>query len=123
MLAHDDAAVRCAALHLAPQTEMTPEIEEQIWLALEDSDSEVRTAAAEVCGKLKLSSSQLLLEHALEDEAPGPVLASAYALAELGTRGCQALENAVLSGNPRRAAAALEALERVKLNRAATVGM
>ena len=123
MLAHDDATVRTAALHLVPQAGMTPESEEQIWLALEDSDSEVRAAAAQVCGKLRLSSSLLLLEHALEGEAHGPVLASAYALAELGTRGCQALENAVLSGNPLRAGAALEALEHAKLNRAATVGM
>lgn len=123
MLAHDDASVRTAALHLVPQAGMTPESEEQIWLALEDPDAEVRAAAAEVCGKLKLSSSLLLLEHALEDNVPGPVLASAHALAELGTRGCQALENAVLSDNPLRAAAALEALEHVKLNRAASVGM
>ncbi len=123
MLAHDDATVRTAALHLVPQAGMTPESEEQIWLALEDSDSEVRTAAAEVCGKLKLSSSLVLLEHVLEDEVHGPVLASAYALAEMGARGCQALENAVLCGNPLRAAAALEALEHVKLNRAATAGM
>jgi HEAT repeat protein len=123
MLAHDDAAVRAAALHLVPQAGMTPECEGLIWHALEDSDSEVRAAAAEVCGKLRLSSSLLLLQHALEDEAPGPVLASAYALAELGARGCQALENAVLSGNPLRAGAALEALEHVKLNRAGTVGM
>lgn len=123
MLAHNDATVRAAALHLVPQAGMTPESEEQIWLALEDADAEVRAAAAEVCGKLRLSSSLLLLEHALEGEVHGPVLAAAYALAELGTRGCQALENAVLSGNPLRAAAALEALERVKLNRAATVGM
>ena len=123
LLAHDDAGVRVAALHLVPQAGMTPESEEQIWLALEDPDSEVRAAAAEVCGKLRLSSSLLLLEHALEDKAPGPVLASAYALAELGARGCQALENAVLSSNPLRAAAALEALEHLKLNRAVTVGM
>jgi hypothetical protein len=123
MLAHDDASVRTAALHLVPQAGMTPESEEQIWLALEDPDAEVRAAAAEICGKLKLSSSLLLLEHALEDDVPGPVLASAHALAELGTRGCQALENAVLSDNPLRAAAALEALEHVKLNRAASVGM
>jgi HEAT repeat protein len=115
--------VRAAALHLVPQAGMTPENEEQIWLALQDSDSEVRTAAAEVCGKLRLSSSLLLLEHVLEDQVPGPVLASAHALAELGATGCQALENAVLAGGPLRAAAALEALEHVKLNRAATVGM
>jgi HEAT repeat protein len=123
MLTHDDATVRAAALHLVPQAGITRESEEQIWLALEDLDSEVRATAAEVCGKLKLSSSLLLLEHVLEDEVHGPVLASAYALAELGARGCQALENAVLSSNPLRAAAALEALERVKLNRASTVGM
>ena len=123
MLVHDDGAVRTAALHLVPQAGMTRETEEQIWLALEDTDAEVRTAAAEVCGKLRLSSSLLLLEHALEDKIPGTVLASAYALAELGSRGCQALENAVLSANSLRAAAALEALEHVKLNRAATVGM
>jgi HEAT repeat protein len=123
MLAHDDATVRVAALHLVPQAGLTPESEDQIWLALEDADAEVRAAAAEVCGKLKLSSSLLLLEHALKDEIPGPVLAAAYALAELGTRGCQALENAVLSGSPAPAAAALEALEHVKLNRMSTVGM
>ena len=123
LLAHDDATVRAAALRLVPQAGVTPQIEEQIWLALEDADAEVRAAAAEVCGKLKLSSALLLLEHTLEGEVHGPVLASAYALAELGAGGCQALENAVLSSNPLQAAAALEALEHVKLNRAATVGM
>jgi HEAT repeat protein len=123
MLMHDDATVRAAALHLVPQAGMTPDCEVLIWQALGDPDAEVRAAAAEVCGKLRLSSSLLLLKHALEDDAPRPVLASAYALAELGTRGCQALENAVLSGSPLRAGAALEALEHMKLNRACTVGM
>jgi hypothetical protein len=123
MLMHDAATVRAAALHLVPQAGMTPECEALIWQALGDPDAEVRAAAAEVCGKLRLSSSLLLLKHALEDDAPRPVLASAYALAELGTRGCQALENAVLSGSPLQAGAALEALERIKLNRAGTVGM
>jgi uncharacterized membrane protein (DUF485 family) len=123
MLMHHDATVRTAALRLVPQAGMTPECEALIWQSLGDPDAEARVAAAEVCGKLKLSSSLLLLKHALEDDAPEPVLASAYALAELGTRGSQALEDAVLSSNPRRAGAALEALEHFKLNRAATVGM
>jgi HEAT repeat protein len=123
MLAHNDATVRAAALHLVPLSGVTPDCEVLIWQALGDLDAEVRAAAAEVCGKLRLSSSLLLLRHVLDDDAPGPVLASAYALAELGARGCQALENAVLSGNPLRAGAALEALEHMKLNRAATVGM
>jgi HEAT repeat protein len=123
MLMHNDATVRAAALGLVPLSGVTPDCEVLIWQALGDLDAEVRAAAAEVCGKLKLSSSLLLLKHVLDDDAPGPVLASAYALAELGARGCQALENAVLSGNPLRAGAALEALEHMKLNRAATVGM
>ncbi|MBZ5594659.1 MAG: HEAT repeat domain-containing protein [Acidobacteriia bacterium] len=123
LLAHGDAAVRAAALHLVPQAGLTPEYEGPIWRAIEDPDAEVRAAAAEVCGKLKLASSLRLLQRALEDTAPRTVLVSAYALAELGVNGCKVLESEVLSGDPLRAAAALEALEHAKLNRAATVGM
>jgi len=122
LLAHADPAIRAAALHLAPQAGMTPECDAQIWRATEDPDPEVRAAAAEVCGKIKLSSSLPLLQRALEDDAPDTVLACAYALAELGASGCKVLESEVLSGDSLRAAAALEALEHAKLNRAATVG-
>lgn len=123
LLAHADAAIRAAALHLVPQAGMTPECEASIGHAIEDPDPEVRAAAAEVCGKLKLSSSLQPLQHALQDAVPGAVLAFAYALAELGASGCRVLESEVLSSDSLRAAAALEALEHAKLNRAATVGI
>ena len=123
LLSHADPSVRVMALRLVPQAGLTPGCEAQLWRALEDQHPEVCAAAAEVCGKLKLSSSLLLLKHALEDGVSGAVLASAYALAELGSRGCSLLEAEVVSGDSFRAAAALEALEHAKLNRLATVGM
>jgi HEAT repeat protein len=123
MLSHPTPAVRAAALQLIPQAGLTPECERQIWNALEDTDPEVRAAAAEVCGKLRLYSALFLLKRSLRDTAAAAALASARALAELGARGCSLLESEVVSGEPLRAAAALEALERVKLNRMATVGM
>jgi len=123
LLLHADSAVRAAAFHLLPQAGMAAECEAPIWRALEDPDPGVRTAGAEVCGKLKLSSSLLHLQRALHDPAPAMVLAATYALAELGANGCKVLESEVLSSHSLRAAAALEALEHAKLNRAATVGM
>jgi hypothetical protein len=123
LLSHPDPAVRAAVLRLVPQAGISGECEEQIWRALAEGGSEVRTAAAEVCGKLRLSSATLLLKGAMEDAAPDAVLAAAYALAQLGTTGCGLLEAEVVAGHAFRAAAALEALERVKLNRAVTVGM
>jgi HEAT repeat protein len=123
MLTHPTPAVRAAALRLIPQAGIAPECERQIWHALEDADPEVRATAAEVCGKLRLSSALLLLKHSMQDAVAATTLASAHALAELGPKGCTLLESEVVSGDPQRAAVALEALERVKLNRMVTVGM
>ena len=106
-----------------PEGGRTPECERQFGNAVEDPDADVRAAAAAVCGKLRLSSALYLLKHSMQDSTPATALASAHALAELGARGCSLLESEVVSGEPLRAAAALEALERVKLNRMATVGM
>jgi HEAT repeat protein len=123
LLAHPDAAVRSAALHLVPQSGLTPQCERLIWAALGDADPGVCAAAAEVCGKLKLSWSLVMLRRALQNASTDTVLAAAHALAEIGSDGSQVLEAEVSSGVPVCAAAALEALEHAKLNRAATVGM
>lgn len=123
MLSHSNPKVRAAALRFVPQAGLTPESERQIWRALEDGNDEVRTAAAEVCGKLRIASTLLLLKRAMRDANPGAVLASAYALAEMGPKGSILLEAEVVSGDSFGAAAALEALEHSKLNRAVTVGM
>jgi HEAT repeat protein len=123
MLSHSSGAVRAAALQLLPQAEITPECEQQIWRALEDGDPEVRAAAATVCGRMKLDSTLLLLKRSLHSGGTKAVVASAYALAEMGSRGHALLESEVVAGSSFPAAAALEALERVKLNRRSNVGM
>ena len=123
MLSHSNPAVREAALHLVPQAALTPQCEQQVLRALEQEDPRVRTVAAEVCGKLRLSSALLLLKRAMRGAEPSAALASAYAMAEMGPKGCAILENEVVGGGAFAAAAALEALERVKLNRQVTAGM
>lgn len=123
MLSHSNAAVRAAALQLLPQAGITPECEHQVWRALEDEDPEVRAAAATVCGRMKLVSALLLLKRSLHSGGAKAVVASAYALAELGPKGYALLESEVVAGDSFRAAAALEALERCKLNRMVSVGM
>lgn len=123
LLSHPNPKVRAAALRFLPQAGLTHESESHIWRALGDRDAEVRTAAAEVCGKLRIVSTLLLLKRTMRDAEHGAVLASAYALAEMGPKGSSLLEAEVVAGDSFRAAAALEALEHSKLNRAAIVGM
>jgi HEAT repeat protein len=123
MLSHISPAVREAALRLVPQTGLTPQCEQQVLQALEGDGAGLRTAAAEVCGRLKLSSSLLLLKRAMRGTAASTTLASAHAMAAMGPKGCTLLETEVVTGGAFPAAAALEALEHAKLNRQETVGM
>ena len=123
MLSHINPAVREAALRLVPQAGLTPQCEQQVLQALEGQEAGVRTAAAEVCGKLKLASALLLLKRAMRGTAASATLASAYAMAAMGPKGCALLETEVVTGGAFPAAAALEALEHAKLNRQVTVGM
>jgi hypothetical protein len=115
--------VRVAALNLIPQSGLAVECEQYVWRALEDDHAGVRQAAAEVCGKTRLSSATLMLKKCLRSEDRSEALASAYALAHLGSHGCRILESEVISSGSFSAAASLEALERVKLNRLVMAGI
>jgi hypothetical protein len=123
MLSHINPAVREAALRLVPQAGLTPQCEQQVLQALEEQEAGVRTAAAEVCGQLKIASALLLLKRAMRGTAAAATLASAHAMAAIGPKGCALLETEVVTGGAFPAAAALEALEHAKLNRQLTVGM
>ena len=123
MLSHMNPAVREAALRLVPQAGLTPQCEQQVLQALEGQEAGVRTAAAEVCGKLKIASALLLLKRAMRGTAAAATLASAHAMAAIGPQGCALLETEVVTGGAFSAAAALEALEHAKLNRQLTAGM
>jgi len=123
MLSHINPAVREAALRLVPQAGLTPQCEQQVLQALEGQEAGVRTAAAEVCGKLKIASALLLLKRAMRGTAAAATLASAHAMAAIGPQGCALLETEVVTGGAFPAAAALEALEHAKLNRQLTAAM
>jgi len=123
LLSHINPKVRAAALRLLSQAGLTPESERHLGRALGDDDAEVRTAAAEACGKLVAGSTVVLLQHAMGDAKPELVLAAAHAMAKMGRKGALLLEATVLSEDSFRASAALEALEHAKLNRRVTVGM
>ena len=123
LLSHIHPAVREAALRLVPQAGLTPQCEQQVLQALEEQEAGVRTAAAEVCGQLKIASALLLLKRAMRGTAAAATLASAHAMAVMGPKGCALLETEVVTGGAFPAAAALEALEHAKLNRQLTAGM
>jgi hypothetical protein len=116
LLRSGDAGVRAAALrtltydigsHEPRRMAAIPDL-------LRDTEPEVRRAAAEAAGALRLSQVIEPLRQALTDADAGVVRASCYALAALGPDGRRSLEKEILAGT-RAARVATEALERGRI--------
>jgi hypothetical protein len=115
-LHHALPAIRERAFRVLPYVTGLRDIEALILEGLRDADDGVRTAAAYAAGRLKATSAVPLLEDSLNNFAGRLALTSAYSLAEIGPEGVDVLERTAVSGKA-SSAAALEALERLRLGR------
>jgi HEAT repeat protein len=115
-LHHALPAIRERAFRVLPYVTGLPDIEAAILQGLTDSEDRVRTAATYAAGRLKVRAAVSLLEDSLNDSAGRLALTSAYSLAEIGPEGVDVLEKTAVSGKA-SSAAALEALERLRLGR------
>ncbi len=114
LLAHADQSVRVQALRLAPLASHSPENRAAITAALEDPDPEVSQAAAAAAGRMRLTEAVPVLTRLLR-EAPARVArAAAGALALMPPRGWHILEDLSGASNRTAAAAAAEALGRLR---------
>jgi HEAT repeat protein len=117
LLEHEDKFVRAAALVVVPQL-VTPLVcEPQVLRCLADPEEQVRAAAAEVAGSLRLASAIPALQRCLEEASAEATVAAAYALARTGDEGMRILERRVISARDSSACAALEALEQARSQR------
>jgi HEAT repeat protein len=103
-------------LALLPYVLTEDSIADYVRAALENADSEVRRAAAEAAGRLKLARLIPALEAALFAERRVAVTA-ANALARIGEAGELVLEKIVVSADRKAAAVAMEALEHAAVSR------
>jgi hypothetical protein len=120
LLRHGDPAVRAAAVSLLPLVPRLPQLESNVLDALQDSEEQVRSAAARTAAALGIQSALPLLARCLHDSDARTAASAAYALAQLGTEGCHVLEQEVLTDSFLAATAALEALERARSSPAET---
>jgi len=123
LLEHADAGVRAAALTVLPKLAQSASCEREVVERLADANEQVRAAAAEAAGKLRLASAVAGLRGCLQERAPQASVAAAYALARIGPEGCRLLEEEVLRSRTASAAAALEALERLRSDRMLLAGL
>jgi hypothetical protein len=114
LLEHRVKEIRLQALRLIPMVNLQPEHRTALIRALNDPDPDIKTAAALSVGKIKLEEALPMLARLLR-LAPAELARTAAAgLAEMPTRGWQALEELSASSNPVTSAAAAEALGRAR---------
>ena len=117
LLSDPRAAVRAAALRTAPYVAESIGATRDILSALDARVLEVQLAAIEAVGRMRMSGAATALANLLESSEPALRIASAHALAHLAAPGLERLEAATVRGHPEAAAAALEAIEVLKLGR------
>jgi HEAT repeat protein len=117
LLSDPRAAVRAAALRTAPYVAEGVGASREILSALEARVPEVQLAAVETVGRMRMSSAVASLAKLLESPDAPLRIASAHALAHLAAPGLERLEAATMQAHPDAAAAALEAIEVLKLGR------
>ncbi len=117
LLRHADPEVRAMAFRALPYVAGMPEVQTQVLSGLADKDERVKIAAALAAGRMKVDSALPLLSRLLRETRSEIVLVAAYALAEMGPCGTTILEDGICSPSPVTAGAALEALERAKIDR------
>ena len=114
LLNHRDRSVRLHALRAAGSVPMTREVRSEIVRTLNDPDEELGVAAVLTAGRLRIEESLPLLARFLRTAPAELARTAAAALAELAPKGLQVLEEFSVSDNPVTAAAAAQALERVR---------
>lgn len=122
LLHHRAADVRAQAFRVLPYLADAEQAGAEVSAALQSGVEPVAAAAAYAAARLKLDCAIPALIACLDEGEAGLALAAAHALAALGPRGLQALEQAVLRGAQPAAPAALEALERARIGRAWQAG-
>lgn len=123
LLQHPDPAVCAAAFrvlhYVAVEVDTTP----AILNGLASKDPWVKIAAARAGGRLKIEAAIPALVLCLRDSNKSVARAAAYTLCEMGASGMDILEKEILSKNKTSAAAALEALERGRIDRYEYAGL
>jgi len=114
---HDSYAVRAAAVATVPYAAGAETLAGAVAERLDDDEPVVRVAAATVLGRLRAADAIAALGRGLRSAEPRLAVASAHALAALGTPGLRRLEAAVLHGDGVAPLAAAEALGRAFLGR------
>jgi HEAT repeat protein len=114
LLHSENAGIRLMALQVAPLVQDAPEVRKGILDALADADTEIALGAARAAGRLRLEAALPALARTLRTGDPELARAAAAALADLPPRGWVALEEMTSSPNAATAAAAAEALSRVR---------
>ncbi len=116
LLRHPRPEVRAQALRVLPYVSADVDVSRETRLALDDEAPAVRIAASRVAGRLGMEHVVPELRSQLGHDDRAVAVAAAYALAEVGPAGWNALEDTVRD-DPAAAPPALEALERVRTNR------
>ena len=114
LLGHEDESIRARALRALPY--VAERDEAAVLAGLRDVHPDVRTAAAESAGRMRVEAAAGLLERLLSDPVPDVAVAAAFALAVLPD-GVARLQRYVASPNRAAAAVAFEALEKVTIGR------
>ena len=117
LLQHARAEIRAAALALLPAGDVSPEETQMVFKALTDPDERVAAAASEAIVRLDCAGGLETLAAQLSESSGDRCLAHARAISQLGAAGMRILEQQIVFGEPDAAAASLEALEKVKLDR------
>lgn len=115
LFSHPNPEIRAKALRVLPNNTHATEVDRDVLAAFEDQNEGVKAAAAFAAGRLRMESALAHLTAGLRHPDWRFAKASASALGDLGPAGWNVLENEVLYGA--HPAAALEALERVGVNR------
>lgn len=118
LLRHDQSEIRARALRVLPYASNVRSCEPEVLGSLRDRSAAVRAAACSAAARLRIQPALPAIIECLREPAPGLARDAAFALAELGPHGLAALEREMRSAwSPGTAAAALEALERVRTER------
>ena len=114
LVRHEDPSIRARALRAVPY--VATRDGGVILAGLRDPHPDVRAAAAESAGRLRIESAGSLLERLLSDPVPQVAIAAAFALSMLPD-GVPRLQRYVASPNRAAASVAFEALEKATLGR------
>jgi HEAT repeat protein len=117
LLQHKSAEVRAKALYALSHISADEEFERYIINSFADANHIVRVAALVAAARLKIAAALPQLTRCLRDDNHEVVRAAAFALAQLGSNGMEALEQELFTLNYQSAATVLEIIERVNIGR------